>query len=130
MCHIFSWVLQAGPHIIKLPASAMPPMQQALQSGWFDATFPCASALSIMLEAEVLAEVATFHMAADNWAQGFEVLSQRLTAGNPDACAYQRPFTLYLEYAMTQHKEMLGLDLMLMFGWDASRNCLCYKLGT
>lgn len=85
-------------------------MQQCLQTGWFDATFPSTSGLSAMLEAEVLAEIAAFQMATDNWAQGFELLSHGLTAGYPDACAYQRPYTLYVGYAMTQHKEVLGLD--------------------
>ena len=82
-------------------------MQQALQTGWFDATFPCSSGLSAMLDAEVLAEVAAFQMATGNWAQGFEVLSEGLAAGYPDACAYQSPFTLYVAYAMDQHKEAL-----------------------
>lgn len=86
-------------------------MQRALQSGWFDATFSSGtSALSAMLEAEVLAEVATFQMANDNWAQGFETLSRGLSAGYPDACAYQHPFTVYVEYAVAKHRESLGLD--------------------
>ena len=63
-----------------------------------------------MAEAEVLAEVATFQMATDNWAQGYETLSRGLSAGYPDACAYQHPFTVYVEYAVAKHRELLGLD--------------------
>ena len=94
------------PKYHQLPASAMPPMQQALQTGWFDATFPSTSGLSAMLGPEVLAEVAAFRMALGSWSQGFEVLSSGLSAGYPDACAYQRPFTVYVEYALAKHREL------------------------
>ena len=61
-----------------------------------------------MLGPEVLGEVAAFRMALGNWSQGFEVLSRGLSAGYPDACAYQRPFTVYVEYAIAKHREVLG----------------------
>ena len=85
----------------------MPPMQPALQSGWFEATFPSRSGMLEMLGPEVLAEVAAFHMATGNWSAGFDTLCKGLYAGYPDACACQQAFTVYVEYAMTQHRELL-----------------------
>ncbi|KAL3161697.1 hypothetical protein ABBQ38_008796 [Trebouxia sp. C0009 RCD-2024] len=102
--------LQVGPKFLQVPASAMPPMAKALQTGWFDATFPDASDLSsdLMFDPEALAAVAAFRMATGDWSQGFKVLRRGLSAGYPDARAYQQPYAAYVEYALTQHKHSLG----------------------
>lgn len=104
-------------------------MQPALQSGWFDATFPITSGVLDLLEADVLAEVATFGMATANWAAGFKILCRGLSAGYPDACACQRPFTVYVEYAMTQHRQLLDSGKDADIWWSASRKRFCCKLG-
>ena len=84
----------------------MPPMAEALQSGWFDATFPDASDISsdLMLDPESLAAVAAFRMATGDWSQGFKLLTRGLSAGYPDARAHQQPYTTYVDYALTQHR--------------------------
>ncbi|KAL3141230.1 hypothetical protein ABBQ38_003571 [Trebouxia sp. C0009 RCD-2024] len=107
-CKIEITLQQTGQNFIKIPPSALPPLQRALQSGWFDATFPSTSGVLDMLEAAVLAEVAAFRMTMGDWSAGFETLCRGLSAGYPDACACQQPFTMYVEYAMTQHREVLG----------------------
>ncbi|KAL3141227.1 hypothetical protein ABBQ38_003568 [Trebouxia sp. C0009 RCD-2024] len=60
-----------------------------------------------MLEAAVLAEVAAFRMTTGAWSAGLDILCRGLSAGYPDACALQRPFMVYVEYAMTQHRQLL-----------------------
>ncbi|KAL3161710.1 hypothetical protein ABBQ38_008809 [Trebouxia sp. C0009 RCD-2024] len=86
-------------------------MAEALQTGWFDATFPNASDLSsdLMLDPEALAAVAAFRMATGDWSQGFKVLRRGLSAGYPDARAYQQPYTTFVEYALAQHRRALAL---------------------
>ncbi|KAL3161689.1 hypothetical protein ABBQ38_008788 [Trebouxia sp. C0009 RCD-2024] len=98
-----------GPKFLQVPASAMPPMAEALQTGWFDATFPDASDLSsdLMLDPEALAAVAAFRIATGDWSQAFKMLIRGLSAGYPDARAYQQPYAAYVEYALTQHKRSL-----------------------
>ena len=86
-------------------------MPEALQSGWFDATFPdaCDVSSDLMLDPETMAAIASFRMATGNWSQGFKVLSRGLSAGYPDARAYQQPYAAYVEYALAQHRNCLGL---------------------
>lgn len=89
----------------------MPPMAEALQTGWFDATFPhaCEVSSDLMLHHETLAEVAAFRMATGDWSQGFELLISGLSAGYPDAGAYFQPYTVYVEHALHQHSTCLSL---------------------
>ena len=89
----------------------MPPMAEALQSGWFYATFPdaCDASSNLMLDPQTLAAVAAFRMATGDWSQGFKLLTRGLSAGYPEARAYQQPYTTYVEYALAQHKASLDL---------------------
>lgn len=88
----------------------MLPMEEALHSGWFDATFPdaCEVSSDLMLDPEALAAVASFRMASGDWSHGFKVLIRGLSAGYPDACAYHQPYAAYVEYALAQHRSALG----------------------
>ena len=90
----------------------MPPMAEALQTGWFDATFPDASDVSsnLMLDPETSAAIAAFRMATGDWSQGFKLLIKGLSAGYPDARAYQQPYAAYVDYGLTQHSKLLSLD--------------------
>ena len=96
-------------------------MAEALQTGWIDATFPDASEVSsdLMFDPEILAEVTAFRMATGNWSQGFDILSRGLSAGYPDACAYQQPYAAYVEYALNQHSISQGSAITLKSGWSA-----------
>ena len=91
-----------------VPATALPPLSEAFESGWFDATFPnaCDTTADAVFGHDVMAQAASFRMAAGHWSQGFNLLFMGLSAGHPDASEYQLPFTALVEYGMTRHKEM------------------------
>lgn len=48
--------------------------------------------------------------ASGNWVQAFELLVRGLSAGNPDACAYQHAFAIFVQLGMTRQRQLAGSD--------------------
>ena len=97
----------------------MPVLSVALQSGWFDATFPNCASGEPHFEHDVLAKLVTFRTAAGKWSQGFDILCSGLSSGYPDACAYHTAATVYVEHAMSKHRQLVDskTDSTLCAAW-------------
>ena len=70
----------------------------------------CAEPADPPFSHDVLAEVTLSRMASGNWVQAFELLVRGLSAGNPDACAYQHAFAIFVQLGMTRQRQLAGSD--------------------
>lgn len=94
---------KAKPNYLQVPAAAMPPLQQAFASGWFDAIFPEATFDSDQyFDHEVLAQLTVHCMERGQYTRAAELLMSGLSAGVHDSYQYIDAYKQFVAHATRQ----------------------------